>query len=129
MATLYKIELSGAEEKTALSVQQGNKVVDQDVSIRDIEIEVLDICVGLAATREKDLRKYSLCKDLYGQIRELSKSAGELTDLTKEDIDIIRAGFSISAELQGGRPFKWMRCGKLFDQILEPVEKTEKPKK
>lgn len=129
MATLYKIKLSSAKEKIELPAQSGNKVVDEAVRIRDIELEILEVCVGLASTREKDIKKYSMLRDLYEQVRDISKTATEVTDLTKEDIDLIKSGFSLTAEMQMGRPFKWLKCKKLIDQLLEPEEKNDNSKK
>lgn len=117
MAVLYKISLSSKDESV--------NVADTSVSLRGTELEILEICVGLAGSREKDLKKYNLCNDLFQQIKDLPEDASEISDLTKDDIELIKAGFVISADLQGGRPFKWIKCKKLFSQILEPVEKIK----
>jgi hypothetical protein len=125
MATLFKINLSPKSETVILPTQTGGKVVDMPMPIRDIEKDILTTCVGLAAAREKDLKKYGVCADLYSQIDALGENTEALTDLTEEDISIIKTGFGVSADLQGGRPFRWMKCGALRKQILNPLPKDE----
>ena len=128
MATLYKITLTEIGKTVVLPTQVGNKVVDQETRIRDIEVEILESCVVLVSTKEKDIKKYILCRDLYEQVKAITDTTPELTDLTKDDIDILKSGFSIATEIPGGRPFKWMKCT-LIDRLIEPVEKNKEETK
>jgi hypothetical protein len=118
MAKLFKIELTEAGK--TIGDKEGN------LEIRAVELAAVSSCIIVAASKEKSVAKYNLASDLHRQIEEktLDKS-DEICNLTKDDIEVIKAGFAAISEGPQGKPGAWVHCRKLWEQIENPKEQTE----
>jgi hypothetical protein len=115
MAKLLQIKLSPKEK---LSDVQKSINDPTKLSIREVEITILETLFTIAANSQKELKKMNECYDLIGQVKNLTDDKLEM-NLTKADIEYLEKAIETSATQ---RPGSWFAAREMFKSIEKPVE-------
>lgn len=119
MAKLYTIKLTPHEKEE----DKG------ETTVRTAELGILGSAVA-AYAQKATIDQFPLCIDLRAQLEAVTDAHNEIRDMSREDIDIFKKGFEMTASIPGAvRPTAWLRCGSLINQLRNPIEQGEAAEK
>jgi hypothetical protein len=112
MAKQYVVNFSTSEEIVEFS--------DNKMSIRSLEIKLLNNLFQIALDSQTKISKAFECKDCMSALDNLSDEDAYI-EFTNDDLAYAIAAFEKTAEK---RPGWWFdKCSQIFEQITNPKEK------